>query len=304
MLNCRLRLRCGGALDGTRYCGGKWSDWGGVGAASFFLGCLVLRPGNSQRRTSSLHPRKIGALTRRELKLLPTPQSLYYDYYLPTIGSVAPTQAELDQLLLDASAYIWVKYCRDGAQVFTYTDFRAAKAILEKHPSNAQAAAKTSARHQFDHFGDWTNEKWLSLLEPFRECLGLIPYPDLPGATPPSVGSREDSFQRLAASVPGAFRTPPGIPEDLLQTTPVPSNFLSKPLSTPSSSTTEALYLPRFRPRPTPPGDRRFTLRQQELYPGISREDWVSRQQDEYEKELRGWTLKKEALKEKLDREA
>ena len=45
-------------------------------------------------------------------------------------------------------------------------------------------------------------------------------------------------------------------------------------------------------------------MRQQELYPGISREDWVSRQQDEYEKELRGWTLKKEALKEKLDREA
>jgi len=120
---------------------------------------LSLRPGNSQRRTSSLHPRKIGALTRRELKLLPTLQSLYYDYYLPTIASVAPTQAELDQLLLDASAYIWIKYCRDGAQVFTCTDFRAAKATLEKHPSKAQEAAKTSARHQFDHFGDWTQEK-------------------------------------------------------------------------------------------------------------------------------------------------
>jgi len=108
----------------------------------------------------------------------------------------------------------------------------------------------------------------------------------------------------LAASVSGAFRTPPASSEELLQTTPTPFNFLSKPLSTPSSFTTEALYLPRFRPRPTPPSDRRFTSRQQERYPGISREEWASSQQEQYEKELRDWTVKKEAHKERLDREA
>jgi len=108
-----------------------------------------LRPRGSRRRAASLHPRKIGAMSRRAPKLFPTPQ-------FDATASVAPTQAELDQLLLDASAYIWIKYCRDGPQLFTYTHFRAAKAIVEYHPSIAQAAAKTSAPHQFDHFGNWT----------------------------------------------------------------------------------------------------------------------------------------------------